>query len=535
MTTRNPRSFSRRLFIGRAAALTSLAAIDPAAASPIAAQPPRTRAERVYQARLRAAAIERDRPKAEGIPTGDEKLYPRGWNCFTKAFPHNGRGEVDSAAYATYLDALRSGDAAAFERIPLGGYLKLANPQAAFAIDLLGPDAHSLRLRTPPALASAELASELVELYWQALLRDVPLTEYDSHPLARRAAEELSALSDFRGPKRNGRVEPALLFRGLTNGGRTGPYLSQFLLRDIPMTPIRVPQKIRTAVAGREHMTAVDEWLNIQNGQVPAVNTFDDRPRFIATGRDLGEYVHRDYTYQATLDACLILLRMSAPLDGAIPYHYSLTQGGFVTHGVADILHLAAAVANLALKPTWYFKWAVHRTARPEEAGGHLHFHLLERTGVPFHSDLLESAAVHEVRERHGTWLLPQAYPEGAPSHPSYPSGHAVLAGAGVTMLKACFAESWELPNCVVPKRDGSALEPWRGAKLTVGGELDKLAENIAFGRNFGGIHWRSDAIEGLLLGEAYAIAYLQEMNIASHELFGGMTLTRFDGSRVTV
>jgi hypothetical protein len=33
---------------------------------------------------------------------------------------------------------------------------------------------------------------------------------------------------------------------------------------------------------------------------------------------------------------------------------------------------------------------------------------------------------------------------------------------------------------------------------LTVGGELDKLAGNVSYGRNFAGIHWRSDASAGL-------------------------------------
>jgi hypothetical protein len=104
-----------------------------------------------------------------------------------------------------------------------------------------------------------------------------------------------------------------------------------------------------------------------------------------------------------------------------------------------------------------------------------------------------------------------------------------------VTVLKACFADSWVLPNNVVPSKDGTSLQPYRGPELTVGTELDKLAENIAFGRNFGGIHWRSDAIEGLWLGEAYALAYLREMKLSARDLFTGFNLTTFAGERVTV
>ena len=46
---------------------------------------------------------------------------------------------------------------------------------------------------------------------------------------------------------------------------------------------------------------------------------------------------------------------------------------------------------------------------------------------------------------------------------------------------------------------------------MTVGGELNKLAANIAMGRNFAGIHYRADADHGMRLGERVAIACLQD------------------------
>jgi membrane-associated phospholipid phosphatase len=494
----------------------------------------RGRMEQVYRARVQAAELERERPKVEHLANGDETRYPARWGSYSKGLPHSATGEVDPRAYSIYLRAIETRDPALYEQIPLGGYLKLANPQAAYAIDLIGPDAESLPLRTPPAQSSSEFAGEIAEMYWHALLRDVPFAEYETNPLVQRACAELSAQPAFRGPRENGKVTPATLFRGLSAGGRRGHYVSQFLLRDIPMTPIRIAQKIRTAVPGRDYMTDPADWLNMQNGQIFGVNTFEDSPRYMRTGRDVGEYVHRDFTYQAGLGACLMLLRMSAPLDGGIPSHYSITQSGFVTYGAADIFHVVAAVANLALKSAWYQKWIVHRRARPEETGGRLHFHLTGKGESGLHESVLKSDAVQLAHDRWGSYLLPQAYPEGAPSHPSYPAGHAVFAGACVTMLKACFAENWVLPNNVVPNRDGTALEPYRGPELTVGGELDKLAENIAIGRNFAGVHWRSDGIEGLLLGEAYALGYLEEMKVTANEFFTGFSITRFDGTRVT-
>ncbi|CAN0390315.1 unnamed protein product, partial [Scytosiphon promiscuus] len=39
-------------------------------------------------------------------------------------------------------------------------------------------------------------------------------------------------------------------------------------------------------------------------------------------------------------------------------------------------------------------------------------------------------------RRRPRTYLLPQSVNEGSPTHPSYPSGHAVQNGAFATVLK---------------------------------------------------------------------------------------------------
>ena len=48
-------------------------------------------------------------------------------------------------------------------------------------------------------------------------------------------------------------------------------------------------------------------------------------------------------------------------------------------------------------------------------------------------------------------------------------------------------------------------------------------------------IHWRSDGVEGLKLGEEVAIAVLEELRLTGAELFAGYSLRRFDGRRVVV
>jgi hypothetical protein len=131
--------------------------------------------------------------------------------------------------------------------------------------------------------------------------------------------------------------------------------------------------------------------------------------------------------------------------------------------------------------------------------------------------------------------LLPQAYPEGSPLHPAYPSGHAAIAGACVTVLKAFFKESFLIPNPVQANADGLTLLPVPGPRFTIGGELNKLAANIGLGRDYAGVHWRSDTTESLKLGEAVAISILQNVKTTTNRNFAGFSLTKFDGTTVTV
>ena len=188
-----------------------------------------------------------------------------------------------------------------------------------------------------------------------------------------------------------------------------------------------------------------------------------------------------------------------------------------------------------ALKAAWFQKWLVHRYLRPEEFGGLVHRTKTGMAKYPLHPDVLESRAVAETEKRFGTFLLPQAYPEGCPLHPAYPSGHASVAGAGATMLKALFDETMIVPDCVVPTSDGQSLTPYRGPALSVKGELEKLAYNVAMGRNFAGIHWRSDAVGGIQLGEEVAISILQDLVNTFNEDFPGFRFTRFDGRPVEI
>src|ERR1043166_4181711 len=128
---------------------------------------------------------------------------------------------------------------------------------------------------------------------------------------------------------------------------------------------------------------------------------------------------------------------MKVAFNPANPYLTSRTQEGFGTFGAPAYAAATAEIATAALKAVWYQKWVVHRRLRPEAFGGAVHNHLTNRRQYPIHGDILNSAAVAQVFSKYGAYLLPQAFPEGSPLHPSYGAGHATVAGACVTILKA--------------------------------------------------------------------------------------------------
>jgi hypothetical protein len=554
---------TRRRFFARARNLSAVAAagaLTPPAAeasaprgpSPVSQDGLAPRGTQAFEIRQQAALQQSQVDPGPQQANGDETRYANRIGNYAKGLPHNARGEVEPGAYESLLDALTGGDHALFESIPMGArqasqQRKLVNPQSSLAFDMEGRDSHQFVIPPAPSISSIEAAGEAIELYWQAAMRDIPFTQYPYAVYAQAAAAELSRLNDL-GPQRGRRVTPNTLFRGFTPGDLAGPYISQFLLKGAPLGSQYVEQRMRCLRPGLDYMTDFSEWLAVQNGLEPRrKDQFEAQRRYVQTGRDLAQWVHIDVLYQAYFNAALILGAppepgdtatgggIGAPLNAGNPYRSSGTQTGFATFGPPHVMALVAEVSTRALKAVWYQKWQVHRRLRPEAYGGLVHLTRTEAADYPLAMDvLLASTALNETYRRHGAYLLPQAFPEGSPLHPSYGAGHATVAGACVTVLKAFFDESFVISNPVVPSLDGQRLEPYRGSgedSLTVGGELNKLAANIAIGRNFAGIHWRSDYTESVKLGEAVAISVLEDHRLTYNEPFEGFRFTKFDGT----
>ena len=537
---------SRRRFLSYLGAAPGLTALGGAgllstldAPSVMAATGPLSAAQRrrrAFTSRRDAAILQRDRPEQISTSNGDEQLYANRIASFSKGLPHNQLGEVDLNAYNAMIKALNSGQPGDFEAIPLGGTVKLANPQSSYCFTMSGADAAAIASPPAPAFNSAQMAGEMVEDYWYALTRDVPFSQYSSDPTIAQACTDLSKLSDYRAPNVNGQITPDVIFRGFSPGETTGPMISQFLWKTIPFGAAQFPQLYRTTVAGDDYMTTVPAWLNVQKGVAAGSNVFDPTPRYIRNNRDLSEYLHRDFMGQANVLATLLLLSYGAPaLNPSNPYLSSSTQSGSITFGAQAALDLMWSAPINALHAVFCQKWLVHRRVRPETFAGRIHNHVTGAAKYAIHSDVLNSAALQATFKARGNYLLAMPYPEGCPTHPSYPAAHAVTGGAGVTMLKAMFNESFVIPSPVVPSDDGLTLVPYDGPPLTIGSELNKLAANVSLGREACGVHYRSDGVEGMRLGEEIALSILRDMATIYNEQFPGFTLTRFDGTSVTI
>jgi hypothetical protein len=287
-----------------------------------------------------------------------------------------------------------------------------------------------------------------------------------------------------------------------------------------------------------DYLTDVTSFRACQDGKGPFAKNVIAGTSYIKNGRDLGAYVKVDTVGQANFIAALWMLANGVPFNPGNPYLTSTNQAGSLTFGNQHILTLLNEVSIVALRACFYQKWFVHRHVRPEEYGELVHNALTGLANYPLHSELLNSQAVKSTFSKHSTYLLPAAYPEGCPQHPSYPEAHGSVAGAGVTVLKAFFDESFVIPNPMVAADDGQSLLPYTGSdagEITVGGELNKVANNVALGRDMAAVHWRSDGFQSLLLGEAVAISILRDQRTTFNEPFDGFTFSKFDGTKITV
>lgn len=531
---------------------------------------------------------------------GDEKLVPGYASQFTKTFEHDpSTGLVTAQGQTSYqqlVTAMNSGLQADFNAIiRYPSSFKLVNPQAGLAFCMEGCDSSLFSIAQFPQLSSAELAAYMIELYLMQLCRDVQFNQYgtglgsDSNgsggSLTNDAAAVLQDLgSAYMGPRNSfGVVDASVLFRGDSYGSLAGPYVSQFALLSLktpfmagtgaqnlnPAPFIKLVQQWPIA-QGRQFGVSFADFVAIENGTCPKPYTANDydpvNKRYIITGRDWGSFVHFDINCESFFYAAYILNGYGFPYSLSLPYYNGAmpNEGSFATMGMVEMFSMLEGVSVEAMKASWAQKWRCNRALRPEAFGG-----LVQQAEVtasnPFSLDtslFVSHAGINVLNQvlanntlqanypdnnltqaQAATYLFAQMYPEGSPNHPTYPSGHATIAGACATILKAFFEDTTLITTVVVPVQPNPSnptqLIPLsnQGENLiTVASELDKLASNVAMARSFAGVHYRIDGEQGILLGEAVAIKYLQDhcMNY-NEQAFTGYVITKRDGTRIRI
>jgi len=537
------------LFTSTAILLSSFPLI--ANAEAIGPLTPEERATAAFNLRMQAAETNLNEPSLPHPRNTDEVVYPNQINSYTKGLPHDENGIVDPDAYQSLIDALESGDPTDFDAIIMSpqNQLGLRNPQAAYSYFMEGKDSHSYTMPAAPEFSSAWQASDAIEVMWQAITRDVPFINYDTDPLIASAVADMNNMTDYRGPTDavTNEVTPQTLFRGIGQNETVGPYISQFLLLPIPYGATTVEQLYDIPESDyriNNFLTDYNEWLAIQNGARATKQQSRLKPRYLYNGRALAQFVLKDFVYQAYLGATRIIRGYgSSAYDPNDPYKGKSAEARSPLFGNNHALDFIGRVAMGSQNVAWFQKWLVHRRARPEVFFGRVHNHLTKADiSYPINAEVLNSPALEimfnmnaETNGGEGTYLLATATPDGSPLHPTYPAGHAVMAGAAVTMLKAFFNGDFKLPNAVMPSANGQHLVPYEGSVLTIEGELNKLGSNISLGRDVAGVHYRTDGDLGMALGEEYGISVLREIVKTYNEEFKGWSFNSFNGTPVCV
>ncbi|MEP1942610.1 MAG: hypothetical protein ABJJ03_05815, partial [Sulfitobacter sp.] len=358
-----------------------------------------------------------------------------------------------------------------------------------------------------------------------------------------------------------------------------------------------ISHKIATFEAGVDYLSDWHSWLGAQNGgdqnslhqhieftdQTKAIELPEQPPRFVTTPRDLAAFVRGDATCQPFLNAARMLAGNPKCDPAAAPNWANPVDDPAaidIDPHLADMLAQATARGlEMAQNPL------STDNISPERLGAMLTLVANDDMGelssairkelISMHMKLqniglLNPVSAHntlqlkhksnplENRANPEEWaidgedrslLLPLAYIGGSPMRATAGADHAIIAGACVTILKAYF-DMFKSKTCWSPlslldvgmrtvfeaSEDGDCLRDSSDdpADLTLEGELNKLAANIAMGRTMAGTQLYSEHYENLRRGERLAVRLLTEQMLATPEK-KPLCLHGFDGERITI
>jgi len=442
---------------------------------------------------------------------------------------------------------------------------KLEGPQTSWDSMLMSSPQTSVA--TPMKVTDPKFGFEIAEVFAMALLRDKPFATWSKDSEVKQVMDILNTYAPHKSssaPLEGGWITINTLMRGAGADETKGPYVSQYLLQPFFYGNMPIAQEYAFE---DDAPTNWELFIKIQNGQMPTTTTTTTKAGTkVKTSvnfspRILGSNVHNDALFQFYYNAALISFHcgispagMKGTSSSEIPSMITAWSQG----GGPDVLGSVSGVALSALKTAWWHKWQQAMRIRPEAVGGLFEFCRnnegkcnkvpnLRRMYTAFPRELKDKTRLHSK----GTLLLTTQYPEGSPTHPSWPAGHATVAGACATVLKAMLNthgpcnEKKLWPTTCIPLEALSGhplneVEEYAGddkSGMTIVGELNKLASNVALGRNWAGVHFRSDGDQGLTIGEQVAIQYLQSklQEFALKSMLNSFTLEMFNGTVIEI
>ena len=525
------------------------------------------------------------------VSINDERLYPF---IFSKTLKHdaatglpresdvNAMLEAVTTASPATADALSSAQSDSTTR-------GLVSVSAGLCFTLEAGDPKLVGCSPPAITTSLDRMFEMCEVYQLGILRDTPLAVIaegtDSTVVATIAAlNAFPAVSRTTSPSNaSGNIDGKTLFRGKStslqgnNPELYGPYVSQLLLHDFDIDNKSNQQKIRPEQNPNNQITNAG-FLSIQNGEAGPAISFESESKYVYNLRVNGSLVHNDSLFTIYTNAAHVLLQNGVQAIGINDIRTTSSTkpdpfSSFVALGDPDVFSSIASVAGKALYTAFNQKWCMNMTIRPEAMANLITRTLdgtFDSTNFPelteFKSHINGAAsqtlatvlssnqAVSPGNADYATHNLNGLFPEGSPTHPSYPAGHAVVAGACATVLKAMLKTTDVIGDTLTEKlwvadgrtslisTDGLSLDTYQesdAGAMTVNGEINKLASNVALGRDSAGVHYRIDGDRGKEIGEDVAINFLKDKSLCYYQStngqFAGFVLVKFDGTSVII
>ena len=513
------------------------------------------RLKAAYELQLELA----ERLLAKGIPeqtcNGDEEDFPVALGNFTKGLGHHATtGEVDPGDWDALLTALASGDPSDFELVPLAGVRKLVNPQSGLAFDTRGERRpRSCQCRRRPTFASAEQAGEIVEHYWMALLRDVNFDDYDGHARGAAASADLNALrrrlqraedqaarSRRRPSSATSSRAPSWVPTSRSSCGSTRRSACEY-----------VERKMRTLAPGIDHMTTFADWLAVQNGVSHRGPTFDadpalhpQRPRPRPVGahrRALPGLLQRLPDPRHAAGQLGHRRRPRRAVNPGNPYIGTPTRPASAPCGPPASRRWCARSRPAPSRPPGTRSGSSTAACGPRSYAGRVEVHLNQSPGRYngiLHPSTCSAPTVLDAVAAHNSGTLPAAdgLPRGLPDpsvlqrRPRHRRGRVRHHPQGALRHR----ERRHPATRWCRRRTARRSCPTPARPLTVEGELNKLASNVATGRNIAGVHWRTDChrVAGSARRSRSACCATSARSSTRAARF---TFTRFDGTQIVI